>query len=522
MNHPLKPRVLIVDNDPIVRTHLEKLLSYLRYSVACAMGEGSLLRDNARKLAQRFRPHTIVVDLRLGDDEDKQDVSGFEMMKYFKNTPLILYSSYLNMDIMRQAFKDYNVMDVVKKNDHPHKLEEAVLHAVQQTSNFHRTLEVIFEDNWSYSLIIQYLFGRATANVPQPSDIADILGQLFNGKTRLKICALGENIPSTRLVSRGHSVVVKAFPDDLEPVAVKFAPTRQIQQEQENYKEHIAGRMPNQFCALLNKTNAFWDVGAAVYSFLGSTNHNLPSFSAFYQKEPDPQKILKPLRHFFEEVWAGFYQNLTLMHDVSLFEQYDEFLHLTKRLRKYPASTTPPGFDKQTNPFEWLLQNQMKSQVPQAQNCITHGDLHGDNLFTDGLHSWAIDFERTGRNHAYRDFAELEMDIFSRLLAGENQSFEEFHTLAMSFASSLESWENLPKNLAENKEVMKAVTVSKGLRACARKLLPAFDPQQYRWALCLDAIFVALITPRGDLLQKYRAWIIASALCDEIERNSCT
>ncbi len=86
-------------------------------------------------------------------------------------------------------------------------------------------------------------------------------------------------------------------------------------------------------------------------------------------------------------------------------------------------SLTLPEFSGQyLNPATWILAHAEESRIHSAQLAITHGDLHGDNMFVEEDHCWAIDFERTGRGHILRDFVELEEDIITRLymLPGNN------------------------------------------------------------------------------------------------------
>ena len=67
------------------------------------------------------------------------------------------------------------------------------------------------------------------------------------------------------------------------------------------------------------------------------------------------------------------------------------------------------------NPVTWVLKHRVDSSTLSARQAITHGDLHGDNIFVDDIHAWAIDFERSGEGHILRDFTELEVDILTRL-----------------------------------------------------------------------------------------------------------
>ncbi len=136
-----------------------------------------------------------------------------------------------------------------------------------------------------------------------------------------------------------------------------------------------------------------------LYSFVGVPRGRLPSFAKFYGEQQKPEAIAKPLQHFFTEVWGDLYRDAAKVEQ-SLFYLYDEVFHLEERLLAFPNQEVKRSFPGVTvplpSPVSWVLRHKSGSLIPYTRQAITHGDLHGDNLFVDKSHAWAIDFEHSG------------------------------------------------------------------------------------------------------------------------------
>ena len=295
--------------------------------------------------------------------------------------------------------------------------------------------------------------------------------------------------------SRGHSVVLKAELEGLEPLVVKLAPAARIRRERRCHDRHVLDQLGGHFHARLIRDVKFWDLGGAVYNFLGSPRKKLPTFGTFYRQQTDSRAILVPLRHFFEEVWRRHYDHLSKKQPTSLLELYDRSLHLKRKLKKVSfeenlaelsASFGVPLID----PVAWVLGRGREAPIPMVRQATTHGDLHGDNLFVDGEHAWAIDFERTGPGHILRDFVELEADIVTRLtlLPDEDPGLLRDFVIAMAAPDELSATLLAARRVWENPETRKALDVIGALRKLAHELTGCSDTQEYLWGLLLDAL----------------------------------
>ena len=72
----MKPRILLVDNDLRARQIYDVLLQHWQYEPVIAQGDGKALMENAKWKAKQERCHLALIDLRLMDDYDEDDVSG--------------------------------------------------------------------------------------------------------------------------------------------------------------------------------------------------------------------------------------------------------------------------------------------------------------------------------------------------------------------------------------------------------------------------------------------------------------
>jgi hypothetical protein len=72
------------------------------------------------------------------------------------------------------------------------------------------------------------------------------------------------------------------------------------------------------------------------------------------------------------------------------------------------------------NPYDYIS-NRARAFPQNPLQCITHGDLNGNNVLVDRERRvWLIDFERTGWGPVLRDFAELESVIRWELTRSRN------------------------------------------------------------------------------------------------------
>ena len=206
---PCKARVLVVENDPHTREQLIEILQGSGYRVLAAEGDGMKLQESAKELAISFRPHVVVMDLRLMDHYS-DDRSGLELLadKSFSSSRCILYSAYLKQDyrITRLAFRDNHVEDVIGKEQSPQRL----IDVIEATARKGCACRGKFEPSWATTAytpakVVENLFGGESEI---PVDIVhDVIGRLFpktSKLTRLReagtLCSMPLTCSSTVMV----------------------------------------------------------------------------------------------------------------------------------------------------------------------------------------------------------------------------------------------------------------------------------------------------------------------------------
>ncbi len=515
-------RVLVVDNDPMARSQAVRILEGAAYKVRAAEGQGVELKESAKKLALTFKPHVVIMDLRLSD-EHADDRSGLELWKdqSFSSARCILYSAHLiqNYRITREALQQKGVKDVIGKEDSPQNLVDAVERVARDGCGCANGLSLVWPHAWNEDTIIRHLYQDAD-NFPCDL-VVDVFGRLFPHTKQLVLKALDGTAKSSVPATRGRTVLFQIWPDDKEPEVVKLAPRDRIQREVNAYNEFIKDRLVGRFYAELHECAYFWDMGGICYSFIGSSQKSIESFTTFYGHTKSSAEIIKPLEHFFEEVWHRRYTDSRRPLTGTLFNAYDPNRKLYQRLNAFPdqeKTLTFPWFPgTYLNPAAWLLAHEEDSYFPHTNQTIIHGDLHGDNLFVDKDHAWAIDYERSGMGHILRDFVELEQNIFTRLIVPPENDWDMLYSLAVILTKPVSPSEPavIPQDFEHNEEIKKAVETINRLRSIAHKVTSYQDMHEYYWGLLLDTSF-SLTLAEIHSPRWWRALLLSSVLCSRL------
>jgi CheY-like chemotaxis protein len=519
MTHPSPPRILVIDNDERITYFLQTILTLKGYDVHSVDGVGATLREKALDMAQQVRPHIAIVDLRL-DDEYTNDPTGLRLLPEIDSAACILYSAYLQPTLLSRVKREYKVFDWVDKQN-IEALYTTVADAAYQMSASQRKLTIQWPASWQREKIVRALFKDAPTQ-PGVDILDDMIAQLFTTNQRVVPETVTGAVDEVQSVVRGRSVVLKVHVDTLQPMVLKLGKAVRVRQEYENYEAYIHNHLLGLFHTQIERHNTFWDLGGTVYSFVGAGQQVLPTFTLHYAHSTDVVVILAPLHHLFHSVWQPHYEAARPMEAESLFAAYDEIFDLEERFTRIDdqlihtlqaALPTPL-----LNPIAWVRTFGRDSTIPSARQAITHGDLHGDNLFVEGDHAWIIDFERAGPSHALRDFAELEVDIFARLIPGEKVDWSTLYHLARLLVGPSDAGGTIQSSplLAGNAETAKAIQVINGIRQLAREVVRYSDPREYLWAMLFDAIFVASINAIPEQ-QRTRALLYAGVICERLK-----
>ena len=519
MKRTTSPRVLVVDNDDKICHYLTLVLTKRNYQVETVSGNGAGLINNAVAMAKRFRPHVAIVDLRLIDDYI-DELSGLELLPLLESARCILYSAHLGTAVIRKAAREYKAFGWVDKFD-MEALFNTVREAAEESSAVARQIKVEWPATWPLTQIVDKLLTNPDGAANDTLILDDMIAQLFPKNRHFIPEAIAGSERDVGAFLRGQSIVTKIYADNFEPKVLKLASAAATQQEAANYAAYVQNWMPGLHATRLEQSAIFWDLGGTIYSFMGSNGRVLPTFAQHYAAKDEIERIVQPLRHFFTKIWHPHYAAAAPV-DESLFTTYDKIFELSTRWERIDPALWPdlrhklglPLYD----PVGWVQHNSTQSWFPTTRHAVTHGNLHGDNLFIEGEQAWSIDFERAGLSHALRDFAELEVDIYTRLAADSFLDWEILHELATILVASPQPSSILQPTLMLSiySEATKALAVINEVRQLAVAVTPYADQRQYLWAVLLDALYVASMRSI-DERQRQRALLYAAIICERLD-----
>jgi DNA-binding NarL/FixJ family response regulator len=517
-----KVRLLIIDDDHRYRSQLCEMFQFLGYQVSAPAGKGEELIEAVKSEAKLFRAHVAIVDLRLRDDLLDQ-TDGFDLIASIRPARIIVFSAFADGPTTRRAFLDFQVEDIINKSAHPDLLITAVDKAAQKVSASHRGLDfgsrskICQPEPIMRHMDLNHLPGTGAAELPD-----DLLAMLFPGEASLFLRPVETGPITSHPVSRGRTVIMTAQRSGkLQVEVVKLAPAEKICKEVKNYNEFIALNLGGHFHATLSCNDTFYELGGAVYTFLGHADENQKVSPMYTLAEVylnnDKINLASPLRHFFETVWQGLYQKKET-RQIRLIHAYEEFLDLQKRieplLEKFPSKDIRlPGLSfLLPNPFLFLSdQLNEKDESEVSEFAITHGDLHAGNLLIDNTneHAWTIDFERTGYGPIYRDFVELEVDIATRLMKVPSTRASSFIEVAAALCAPIYTDEALYKTKNMKEETLRGIRLIACLRDLAKTVTGSFNAYEYGWGILIDSAFVASLEEQNTQ-RFHRAIILAS------------
>ena len=521
-----KPRILLVENDRRVRESYEMLLSYWGYSPVLAVGEGKALIKNAIAKARTKRCILALIDLRLLDDFDEDDISGLKLTKDIGPIRSIILSGFPNQKVLREILQRYKDTTFLSKADSPEQIKQVLDIEVGKICAIKRGLKI--KPAELLREIAQTTFRQQVEGYPD--QLEDLLAQLMPGASSLRIEKLDSNLyfsPASD-VPRPRSVVLRVYEDELEPVVIKLARAQKVQVEVERYDKFISRRVTGHYNARLERSARVWDIGGAVYSYIG--DFNVTTFSHYYE-EHGIQDIQDCLDEFFTACWGRQYERAEVLRNVSLFEMYKETWGnwYEKDVKDFPSHEVWQGEMiaqlRLPDPVQWFKNNiaeaitQDLSVVEVTQKAVTHGDLHGDNLLIDKRkNAWVIDFERSGEGHALQDFIELEADIINRLEA-HSVGPASYYEMCVIVANQTELKELSATDMDScDPKVRKALQTISVLRGLALQCTKITDARQYLLGLLFNTLFRATINhTEKNRVRQTQALILAGIFCHRLE-----
>lgn len=545
-------RVLVLDDHKAWRDLLSDTLSEGGFLVDCVDSKAAALQ----RMNDSFY-HLLIVDVNL-DDTDEDNKDGLELLVDIKEggissgLKVMILTAYGTMDLMREAFIRYKVVDFVEKDKflYDEFLEQVKL-LFQTELDINLDLEIVWDRlSGPKDVVANLLIGDS--RVKPGTDLADLaareledlLCRLFHRATQVLVSPLtpGHSGASVLWAQPVYRSVARS-------VVVKFGDRKNVDREYANFRDYVApyiggGRstsIPNEG---LRRTTR---LGGIVYDFLGADTDKLYSFGSYYKRTASAFDIAEVVHRLFKGTCSRWYGNKSQSIILNLTRNYQELLgfaperlaNYLEDLRKYVQAGAKLKFEALgdrsfTNPLHDLPRRIFNRP---AYVSVTHGDFNETNILVDrDGYSWLIDFGRTGEGHILRDVAELDSVVRFRLLE-EGTTLEDrvkleeglmrvpnFKKLqSAEFDFNQNSEERLEQYLKTgNPDVHKAFLVALALRRMATDYVPPpnEDMNEYYVALLYNAVNTLRFVKSIPSIQRLHALVSASLLTDQLAQKA--
>lgn len=431
------PRILFADNKlDFLRTRAEFLQMHYEVLKASSPGEVAyLLRDDWI--------HLMIVDIRLINDNDKQDISGLLLAKkeQFRSIPKIILTAYPTYEHVREALGPAldglpPAVEFLAKDEGA----DAMLRAVERVLAQHVRInwDLVIHSNESHPVSFPHLgtlIEPSTDMSRLPSrteELTDLFRRLFFEKEHIKI-------DRVLWQSKGRvALSVFAFKQGALPealVVVCGSPTS-LTQESQAYKEFAASAAGGMGTAL-SKTAATTHFAANAYSLAGTNLENIHNLMDFYRGSSD--------KTFDATLKVFFYERLREWHREQIIREDKKTLDQCYRTRLgWENDTTAQGlFDERIESLLYHIptlgvrvqreDGKLTFQLPGEsvsypdplpalfqQSTIGHpvlltatpGRLAGESILTDANgKTWLTDFSEAGLAPVLWNFVSLEAAI---------------------------------------------------------------------------------------------------------------
>jgi len=532
-------RVLIVDNLPEFRAQYAALVRDWDYEPVVVEADGAELPDQALRLAAEQRCPIALVDLRLVEDKDQGDISGLELVRRLPYTAAIVITGFDTTPMARQAIQHYGAASFVGKGEAPEVLRSELNRVAESLCLRGNGPEVQWQGGLSSAAVRDEMFPDQPAI---PADEAEALIRLlFKDKPWVRLTMITEAngsagaeqvSPSVNASLRRKSrVFIAEIAGERALQVVKLARTGKIERERENYRRYVEAGIEALRRPELTGTALLWDMGAIAYRLVGFEHlaeGKGQVFTHFYRRTADPATIVAPLRDFFSyAAWGDWYRGPHVQElPGTLVEAYDRSwdyaLSRLESLWRAQPPTFHPGLLPVTlpHPQRWFVEQQHHcAHLRQLRQVITHGDLHGDNLFADRHTAWPIDFERTGYGPLLRDFVELIQDLTTRIAVLRTEDLPLVYELAVALCGPQAPREPMlvTRAILAHSEARKCFLVVQALQELAAARAACDDRREYLWGLLCNHLFVSSkLEPQSARWE--RTMLFAAVICQRLEQ----
>ncbi len=514
--------ILIADNSSEVREANQLMLEAAGYRVLTA---GSA--EQAEAILQKERIHLAIIDVRLRDDDDPNDVSGLDLAAILEPTiSKIILTGYQTTEITQQALQPHYLKqiapaeNIIAKQDGPGRLKEAVnqIFSEKILRQINLQLKLKWKPGISMDRLVAPLRPSLDADDGQlAEEVEELLRRLFSKESAISLYPL---VPG-----RGGGTVVLVRPEYQQVkgslMVVKMGPVDKIDAEVDNYREYVEPYAHRHATILVGQPVRTHRLAAFKLLFLGSSEDKLRDFNDLYDdlRVPTP-KLQEVVENLFRHTCRIWYHNkqqwpveeedrtLSQVLQEQLSFSLDDGDELARSLEELLAEQPFPfaTFERESateiracidgreqllfDPVAFVKEG--SSLFSPTFAAIVHGDLNGRNLLIDEVTDipWLIDFCRTGWGPALCDAAELETAVKFELIHHHHRvnlpdliAFEETVLAASTFLDPITL-----TSVTQSKAFQRALSVIEAVRTEARNIAETKFIDEYYLLLLFYAL----------------------------------
>lgn len=475
-----KPTILVVEDTLIWQELFGEPLLFKGYRVQTARSLAE-----AQQILARQSFDMAIVDIRLSET-DTENMDGLLVMKAIRDagdpTSIAVVSGYSTVKITRDAFKKYQVMDVIEKD----KFDDlAFLDLVEKGIQLARAIG-FGTDSVSKTVLREVAFNQAHLLPGSAQERENLLRTMAQ-----YIWPLAKDPPSWSSLVEAPSgkmiVQIVGWSRGMgQAVVVRLGLREVIQKESRNYGQHVKAVMEGKRAT--KKSEPFYQsgLGGLIYTLKGANLEPLREFASFYIEEDTP-RIIDTLNTLFQEDCAVLYsqgdastvridlssvyqstiQQVTAYREQELQDIEYDLQQLNKDDREEYLQSRGRSEEKM-DPIKFVERQDFIFDSPVG---VVHGDLRNGNVLVDSnAQTWLLGFYNTG--------------LTDVMLTGSDTSE----------SLSLRAHQSGKRNLLHDFATMEAFV---------RETLVTVDPKvqaELDQALCQPAAFTDLITLKDSSL----------------------
>ncbi len=540
-----KGRILILDDLPSWRKVLVNLLQQHGYEAVAVETVEEALAEVQTNLY-----HVLILDIYMrGGDGDSPNSQGFALLHTLAEKGLtevvqvIMLSAYGTKDLMRQAFREYKVVDFLEKHEFSSRWED-LLHRIKAITHSTESINLALDLAWppqtnqgkiarQLRLDTQAARSHRHALETLGEELEDLFCRLFADAQSVRVR------PLTPGWSGAGVLQIQPFYRDGgkgRDLLVKFGAIESIATEYANFQKHVQNFISEGRSSVVLHTRRTVHLGGIIYSLLGAGGDQMKDFATFYH-ESTTAEIKKSLFQLITRTCENWYANRTSLQQLDLAAIYQKVFGFQPGRLEAALNRALQTLDIERRPHVILFNalpegRTFTNPLPIADQTlacfshlsISHGDLNPHNMLVDESNRiWLIDFQSTGESHILRDIATLDAVVRFQILQTHEASLEErlaFEEILCS-AESYTHLETLDQSFhSDNPALRKAFDTVVYLRTLARHTMSSSrraEIHEYYIALMYIALNTLRFTETLSTLQRQHALLSASLLADRLK-----